>query len=148
VDDPDGQTKLKDLGIPVVEIGKVTLTGSATGVSVTLNDVRFFAHSNSDPPTLWVTNNVSGTYDTSFSGTGTVSLSGSSENANISNLSFEFTSWDTSNGKWTAKIYPDPGASSIGSVGTYTIQTMKGVAGGSIDTSSNSFSGTAAGIVR
>ncbi|NPA40376.1 MAG: FecR domain-containing protein [Thermodesulfobacteria bacterium] len=136
--------ELKDLGIPVVEIGRDTLefkdTACPGGIcSVTMQDVRFLSTSANTPPTIWVTDKVSGTYAGTVLPNTSVVLSSNA----ISNLNFKITHWDTSRNAWAAEI-----TSGTGSVGGYIIEDMRGYAGGKIDPSNQQFTGEAAGIVK
>ncbi|NPA39626.1 MAG: hypothetical protein GXO57_04190 [Thermodesulfobacteria bacterium] len=139
-----GQTdKLQELGIPVVEVGRVTLSGSTPdgSLSVTMNNVRFFTSQAGTPPSIWATNDVTGSFSETVSTGTTVTLSGGS----ISNLEFKLIHWDTTNGKWGAEI--SKGTNFAGSIGTYTIKDIHGFAGGKIDTTTGKFTGTASGVV-
>lgn len=134
--------KLGAIGVPVAEIGTVTLSGNKNCDencirSVTLTDVKFLAPSTGQPPCVFATNSLSGTYN----GTPTndsITLSGGS----IQNLKFEVNYWD--NNKWSAKIFPDTAFQ--GRIDSYTIKDMRGIAAGTYN--GGNFSGTAAGIVR
>ena len=139
--------ELKDLGIPVVEIGRDTLTYSnpdcTSGIcSVTMQNVRFLSTSANTPPTVWVTNEVSGTYAESVSPDTIVTLSGNA----IHGLNFKVTVWDANRNAWAAEI--SPSTTFTGTIGEYSIEDMRGYAGGKIDPSNQQFTGEAAGIVK
>jgi len=135
-----GRTKLQALGIPAVQVGVDTLTGSGNGFSaLAMNDVKFFATSAGGKPSVWATNSVTGTY-ASAPGTSTpITLTGSTLSA-----SFNFTQWNTSGanaGKWLGSV--------SGTGGFNGSTTFKGAAAGLGATSgSGSITGTAAGVAK
>ena len=140
-------SKLQQLNIPCVEIGKTTLTGSigtpgqAGYLSVNMNDVTFFAYSTGAPPKIWAsaaTNNnpnggVSGNYISDPNIGTTVRLNGNGFN----NVNFTVQKWQ--NNMWGAKI------DGQGTVGGYNIN-MKGAAAGGY--ANGGFRGTASGIAQ
>ncbi|MCM8788299.1 MAG: FecR family protein [Candidatus Omnitrophica bacterium] len=142
-----GKQKLNSIGIPVVEIGSDTLTYNNNNpeptdciTSIMMSNVKFFANSMGDPPTIWATNQVNGT----FAGTVptidySVILQGQQTGIKVN---FAPKIW-TEN-KWAAVISSN--ISGAQQVSNFTIERMDGYAAGTI--SGNTFSGTAAGAVR
>jgi len=155
-----GKSKLAQLDIPYVQIGKADLTGSKNfgndgTMSVTMHDVSFFAYSTGAAPRIWATGNVTGDY-TGSPQVGWVVNNLKGENyQNAHNLHADFTlqRWDTGAHKWGAII--DKGH---GQVGGHNIQ-FNGGAAGTITSSQNeiqsvspgtvgTFNGTGAGVAR
>lgn len=133
-----GKQKLSSIGVPVVEVGSDTLiyqnmVCSNCINSVTMSNVKFFASSTGNPPTIWATNQVNGIFNGTVPVGSPVPLSGTTVSA-----SFIPEIWNSN--YWISSI------SGWGSIGSYTIDRMDGYAGGTI--SGNTFSGTAAGAVR
>lgn len=129
--------KLSSLGIPVVEIGRDTLSYSASCTncitSLIMSNVRFFANSLGSPPTIWATNQVAGTFNGNVTVGSQVNLSG-----NTISATFKINKWESN--YWISTI------SGSGTLGDFTISRMDGYAAGKI--SGNTFSGTASGIVK
>jgi len=133
-----GRQKLSSIGVPVVEIGRDTLTYQNMACSncinsVTMSDVKFFASSAGNPPTIWATNQVNGIFNGTVPVNSYVTLTGTS-------VSATFTPKIWNSNYWIATI------SGSGNIGSYTIDRMDGYAAGTI--SGNSFSGTGAGAVK
>lgn len=142
----DGRANLSKLGIPGIEIGKATLTGSyndgGNGINVTMTDVTFLAHQSGGEPRIWATDSVTGTYAGTPSTAWTVALN-QAGGTNASNLTadFKLRTWDTNSNKWAATVN---GSGQVGS--PLKDITFKGGAGGNIDTpAAGHLSGTAAG---
>jgi hypothetical protein len=137
----DDQNRLRQLDIPVVQVGTTTLTGSGNNFSsITMSNVKFFAPSNGSRPTIWATDSVTGNYTQTPAVDTSVTLRNSSET-----LSADFTlrRWDTTHNKWIADIENGSGTLSGGSYEGSV--SFKGAAGGTINTQEASISGTASG---
>lgn len=139
-----GQATLQQLNIPAYEIGSADLSGSFAGVdsvSVTMNNVKFFAPTAGGRPAIWATGNVSGTYSgvpvgvsipmTQTGGTNTSSITG-----NLTMQTF-------SGNQWRANF-----AAPSGVVGGTNVQIFGGAAGSYTGAGSGTLSGTGAGAVR
>ncbi|MDW8095080.1 MAG: hypothetical protein RMI63_08700, partial [Caldimicrobium sp.] len=128
----EGQRKLRDLNVPAVEVGRVTLTGSGGSITnLTMRDTIFLAPSSREKPLIWATGSVTGTYSGNPLNT-SVNISGGGLTA-----SFTINQWD--NGKWTASI------TGSGTLSTHQIE-FKGLGAGQYG--GNNFTGTAAGYVK
>lgn len=92
-----GRQRLSELNIPCVEIGKTDLAGSSENLSVSMNDVTFFAYSTGDAPEIWATESVGGTYQAEPVPEDTVTLSGEGIEAQ-----FKVTHWESN--RWGAGI--------------------------------------------
>ncbi|MCS7214525.1 MAG: hypothetical protein NZ826_00005, partial [Thermodesulfovibrio sp.] len=137
------QEKLKRLGIPVVEVGKASFTGSGNNLTVNLNNVVFFATQTGQKPILWSTANVSGSY----TGTPVLNQSVTLNATSGASGSVNFTPTYWSGGNWAATIANDPAYPIQLSGGSYNGSiNMKGVASGTYG--SETFTGTASGIVK
>ncbi len=138
------QEKLANLGFPVVEVGRTSFSGSGSGLTVNLNNVVFFAQASGKKPLIWATADVSGTYTANPSSGTTVTLNPADSNFS-GTVNFTVKEWDTNNNNWMATV---SGSGSL-SGGSYTGSVdMEGAGAGKINPSTNSFSGTAAGIVK
>jgi len=141
----EGRTKLQQLNIPCVEIGRTDLSGSYSnpqimlGISVNMNDVIFFAPNTGQKPQIWATGNVSGNYSGNPQGT-TVNLSGGG-------LSAQFNVQQWNSNKWLSTITNGNASSGIGSYsGAFT---FKGAGAGTYTgIESGNFTGTAAGVAK
>jgi hypothetical protein len=130
------QQALKDLNIPVVEVGRANFSGNSDYLSVTMNDVIFFANQAGQKAAMWATGSVSGTYSsTPMVGTA-VTLSGSAG-------SVDFTPRVWQDGKWLATI--SGSGINVGSAPNNSL-TINGAGAGTY--SSGSLSGTAAGTAK
>ncbi|MDQ5988145.1 MAG: hypothetical protein CSYNP_03901 [Syntrophus sp. SKADARSKE-3] len=145
-----GREQLAKVQIPCVEVGNATLSGTDGNVSVTMENMRFFANSTGQRPPVWAVGgqnlngqpNLRGSYSSTAPTSGTnISLAGNGLTAN-----FTFNSWNaSSNNKWAATV--NNGAGSITGGGTNVSNlNFRGAAAGTI--SSNTFSGTAAGVAK
>lgn len=129
---------LGNIGIPVVQVGNLTLSGNDPGcttdciASVTMNNVRFFAPQSGQPPTIWATNSVTGSVNGNPI-SDNITLTGGGLSAN-----FFMNAWNAN--KWSAII------EGSGSAFGYTIDDMRGVSAGTY--SGSNFTGTAPGAVR
>lgn len=133
-----GRTQLQALGIPAVQVGVDTLTGSGNGFSaIAMNDVKFFATTAGGKPSVWATDSVTGTYTAPPSTSTPISMTGSTLSA-----SFNFTNWNPgNNGKWLGSV--------SGTGGFNGSTTFSGAAAGTGATSvSGSITGTAAGVAK
>ncbi|WP_353683482.1 FecR family protein [Thermodesulfovibrio sp. 3907-1M] len=139
----EDQEKLRKLGIPVVEVGKASFSGSGNNLTVNMNDVVFFSTQTGQKPLLWSTANVTGTY----SGTPTLNQSVTLNATSGASGSVQFTPTYWSGGAWAATVANDTAYPVQLSGGSYTGSVnMQGAAAGTYG--SGSFSGTASGIVR
>jgi len=132
-----GRTKLQQLNLPCVEVGRTTLTGSGNNFSnLNMTDTIFFAPNSGAKPTIWATGNVNGSYSSAPAINTPIGLSGGGLNAD-----FNFKQWDAGNGKWL---------SSINGTGGFNGSTsFQGAGAGTGATSgSGTISGTAAGTAR
>ncbi|MBA4395562.1 MAG: hypothetical protein C0407_18575, partial [Desulfobacca sp.] len=151
--------------VPSVEIGRATLTGSWSGgantINVSMNDMIFLAPNTGDRPSIWSTNNVSGTYAGNPAGAN-VALSGGGANLAGLKANFNVQQWDTTGNKWLSTVnngtgsysnYIDPKTIDVktgkGIASTVPI-SFQGAAAGSIAPGKigGTFSGTAAGTAR
>jgi hypothetical protein len=138
--------KLQQLNIPAVEIGRASFQGSGSdafgSLDISLNDVRYFAPSTGERPSLWASGSVNGDF-TGNPGALSVPLS-QAAGTNASGLAPTLQMQDWSGGAWRADVF---GAG--GTVGTHTGIGMEGTAAGAYtgDTS-GTLGGTAAGLVK
>ncbi len=139
VSTPSGRQELANINIPFVEVGRANLSGSNGNVSVTMNDVVFFAYSTGAAPDIWATNSISGTFSTEPTAGTTVALSGNGLNAD-----FTIDRW--SGGNWTSTISNGTGTYSGSGTMDGTTVEFEGAGAGTYD--SNSFSGTGSGVVK
>jgi hypothetical protein len=140
-----GRTKLQQLNVPAVEVGRATLTGSGNGfTSISMTDTIFFAPSTGAKPQIWATGNVSGSYTAVPAVNTAIPLSGSGLS-----VDFTFKAWDTTNNRWISTINNGNAPAGIGSysgsfnfhgAGAGTITPGTGTAG--------TISGTAAGTAK
>jgi len=157
--DASGRSKLQQLNIPAFEVGRTTLSGSLIAgsessldyVSVTMNNVAFFAPSTGAKPSIWATDDITGQYNftNGFLNAGNITSAENSftlSNGDNINADFRFTQWNTSNNTWSANI----NGSGTLSNGSYNgaVSFRGGAAGTLTGTNSGSLSGTGAGIVR
>ncbi|GER93393.1 hypothetical protein A45J_1132 [hot springs metagenome] len=131
------QQALKNLNIPVVEVGRANFSGSGNNLTVNMNDVIFLANQSGEKATMWATGSVSGTYSAAPTIGTAVSLSGGSAG------SVDFTPQAWANNKWMATI--NGTGINLGSSPNNSL-TVKGAGAGTYDT--GTFSGTAAGTAR
>ncbi len=135
--------KLQQLNIPCFEIGKTTLTGSNGNISVTMQDVIFFARQSGGVPRIWATDKVSGSFTTQPNINDSVSLqSQSGDTAQFNNVQFKIINWQNSTSTWGAIVE----STNAGTVGSYSNIHMKGAAAGTFG--GGNFSGTASGIAK
>ena len=153
-----GRNKLQQLNIPAVEIGRTNLSGSLIAgqegsfdfVSVSMNDVIFFAPSTGQKPGIWATSSVTGQYDFSHGFINAGNITGTDNMISISNgkelsADFQFTGWN--NNAWKAAVKNGTGNLDGGSYNGPV--NFSGVAAGTHGGSgSGSLSGTGAGIVQ
>jgi len=137
---------LHDHNIPCIEIGRADLTGSNNfqdgSMSITMQDVTFFAYSTGSTPKIWATHKVTGNYSGTPQQGWTINDMQGVNRQNVRYLDAHFVveKWDQGNGKWGGEI-----RNGDGKVGAHYIH-FKGGAAGTID-SANAFSGTGAGVV-
>ncbi|MGD9162654.1 MAG: hypothetical protein PVG39_29880, partial [Desulfobacteraceae bacterium] len=135
-----GRDKLTELNIPAFEIGRTTLEGTGSAISVTMTDVIFFASSTGGDPKVWATDSISGGYTVAPYIGDYVYLSNSDSSVTAD---FTLKKWDNNN--WAADISNGNGTINAGSVDV----KFSGVAGGTYTgTTSGSISGTGAGVAR
>jgi len=153
-----GRNKLQQLNIPAVEIGRTELSGSLIAgqegsfdfMSVSMNDVIFFAPSTGQKPGIWATSSVTGQYDFSHGFINAGNITGTDNMISISNgkqliADFQFTDWN--NNAWKAALKNGTGNLDGGSYNGPV--NFSGVAAGTHGGSgSGSLSGTGAGIVQ
>jgi hypothetical protein len=141
--DPVERSKLELLNMPVVEIGKTSLSGTDGNLSVNLNDVTFFAYAIEKPPAVWATGDAGGTFTNTnevVEGATAVTLS-SPEFDN--NVDFQVQRWGgAAESNWGALVDSQPGTSGV--VGGHAIE-IHGGAAGTIDTVAPDLSGTFSG---
>ena len=139
-----GRATLAGLNIPAIEIGRTTLSGTGSTISVTMTDVTFFASSTGGNPRIWATDNISGTYSVTPYMGDYVYMTDSNRT-----ISAELTVKNWDNNRWAADISNGNGTLNRSDVaGTANVQ-FSGVAGGAYTgTTSGSFSGEGAGVVR
>ncbi len=140
----EGRATLAELNIPAVEIGRTTLNGTGSTMSITMTDVTFFASSTGGDARIWATDNISGTYTVDPYIGDYIYLSNGD-----SSITADFTlkKWDNNN--WAADISHGIGTINRTDVsGTANVE-FGGVAGGTYTgTASGSFSGEGAGVAR
>ena len=139
----EGQTKLFQVNIPCIEVGKDTLTGTGgyvgggSGMTVNMVDTTFFAYSTGARPRIWASGNVNGSGSAGAMEIGhSVSLQGTT-NSTLQ-ADFAMRNWNDSTMKWTANVN-----NGEGTVGGHPI-SFSGAAAGSI--TSSAFSGTGSGV--
>ncbi|HQK46097.1 MAG TPA: hypothetical protein PLP52_04015, partial [Syntrophorhabdaceae bacterium] len=127
--------------IPCVEVGSATLTGSGNNFdSLAMNNVKFFATSQTQAPVLWATNSVTGSYSAPPALNQAIGLGGNGLYAN-----FTFRQWNTAGdnaGKWLATV------NGSGTLSSNSIQFYGASAGTGATASSGTIIGTAAGVAR
>jgi hypothetical protein len=138
--------KLQQLNIPAVEIGRASFSGAGSDASgslnISLNDVRYFAPSTGERPSIWASDAVSGSF-TGNPGALSVPL-GQTGGTNASSLAPNLQMQDWSSGAWRADV-----TAAGGTVGAHTGIGMQGTAAGAYTgTNSGTLGGTAAGIVK
>lgn len=140
--------------LPSVEVGRVTLSGALVAgsqtamnyLAVTMNNVVFFAPSTGAPPSIWSTNNVTGTYTfgSSLNSTNITNNAFSVGNGHGLSAMFQFQNWNTGSNTWSAAITNGSGTLSGGS---YTGNiTFSGTGSGTI--APGAISGTASGTAK
>ena len=137
---PEGRTKLQQLNIPCVEIGRTNLTGSGGAItSMAMNDVTFFAPNSGQKPQIWATGSVNGNYSGNPLGA-SVNLSGGGLSAQ-----FNVQQWNTN--KWLSTI---TNGNAPAGIGTYSGPFNFNGAGAGTYTGAGSgtFAGTAAGVAK
>jgi hypothetical protein len=156
----EGRNKLTHLNIPAFEVGRTNLSGSLIDgepgsfdfVSVSMNNVAFFAPSTGQKPGIWATNSVTGQYDFShgFINGGNIS---NAENAialsNGSGISadLQFKNWNAGNNTWSALVNNGTGNLSGGSYNG-PVNFNGAAAGTHTGSNAGSLSGTGAGVAR
>jgi len=137
----DGRAQLQKLNIPCVEVGSATLTGSGNNFdSLAMNNVKFFATSQTQAPVLWATNSVTGSYSAPPALNQAIGLGGNGLYAN-----FTFRQWNTAGdnaGKWLATV------NGSGTLSSNSIQFYGASAGTGATAYSGNINGTAAGVAR
>jgi hypothetical protein len=138
-----GRASLNQLNIPCINIGKTTLSGSNSGLSVSMNDVTFFSYSSGGMPRIWATNNVNGSFSSAPSIGLTVPMSGGGLNAD-----FRVNNW--ANSKWGADVLNGVGTLNRTDVPGATVNLKFGgnAAGTYTGTSSGTLAGTASGTAK
>jgi len=153
-----GRNKLQQLNIPAVEIGRTSLSGSLLAgqegafdfVSVSMNDVIFFAPATGQKPGIWATNSVTGQYDFTHGFLDAGNITGADNVISISNgkelsADFHFTGWNGNT--WKAAVKNGTGNLDGGSYNGPV--DFNGVAAGThTGSGSGSLSGTGAGVAR
>jgi hypothetical protein len=143
-----GKAALQQLNIPAFEIGRASFAGlgsdgSGNSLDISLNDVRYFAPSTGDRPSIWATDSVSGSF-TGNPGALAVPLTQIPGSPTVSDLAPTLQMQDWTGGNWRADV-----TASGGTVGTHTGIGMEGTAAGSYTgTTSGTLTGTAAGLVK
>jgi hypothetical protein len=130
---------LRNLKIPTVEVGRATFNGSASGVSISLNDVIFLANQAGAKALIWATGNVNGTYTSPPTIGSTIML-----NSSVGSVDFTFKKWESN--KWLAEIQGS--VINLGSPSNNNLKVQGVGAGRYTGDSSGTISGTAAGIVK
>lgn len=156
-----GRVKLQQLGIPAIEVGVATLTGSKgdtttwTGdaICVNMDNVKFFSGAPMEKPKIWATDSISG----NFSGNPTlISVDLKMNGTTVAN--FKPKAWNTENGKWMGTVNGNTQFNlDAPSISNYKyegyVNGIKGAAAGTVITPATlgnpgTFSGTAAGIAK
>ena len=155
-----GRNKLTQLNIPAFEVGRTNLSGSLIDgdpgsfdfVSVSMNNVAFFAPSTGQKPGIWATNSVTGQYDFSHGLINGGNITNAENVIALSNGSgisadFQFKNWNTGNNTWSASV--NNGTGNL-SGGTYNgpVNFNGAAAGTHTGANAGSFSGTGAGVAR
>lgn len=129
----DDVDQLANLGYPVIEVGRYTLTGSGSVVtSLTIADMIFFAHSSGGDPKIWASSGVSGDYTTAGPEYG-ITLTGGGLTA-----TFNMESIDEPGGVFYGRL------NGSGNVNGYSVK-FTGHAAGAVDSGTKTFTGNAAG---
>ncbi len=158
--DAAGRTRLQELNIPAFEVGRTDLSGSLIAgsessidyVSITMNNVAFFAPSTGGKPSIWATDDITGQYNFSngFLSAGNITSAENTftlSNGDSISADLRFTQWNTSNNTWSANISNGTGNLSGGSYNG-PISFRGGAAGTLTGTNSGNLTGTGAGIVK
>ncbi|MCC6347766.1 MAG: hypothetical protein IT388_11310, partial [Nitrospirales bacterium] len=150
-----GRDTLSKLQIPAFEVGRADLSGSGSWASgsetltVNMNNVIFFSSVSGTAPSIWATNDFTGS-----SYTGASSFAGRAVTLTGNGVTMDFLVGAWSGGKWMATV-----GNSSGSPGPYTfscascpmsgvdIYQIKGAAAGSYGGGALT-GGSAAGVVR
>ena len=119
-----GRNKLTQLNIPAFEVGRTNLSGSLIDgdpgsfdfMSVSMNNVAFFAPSTGQKPGIWATNSVTGQYDFSHGFINSGNITNAENVIALSNGSgisadFQFKNWNSSNNTWSASVKMAQGTS-------------------------------------
>ena len=155
-----GRNKLSQLNIPAYEVGRTNISGSLIDgdpgsfdfVSVSMNNVAFFAPSTGEKPGIWATNSVTGQYDFTHGFINGGNIANADNVIALSNGSgisadFQFRNWNTGNNTWSASVKNGTGNLSGGSYNG-PVNFNGAAAGTHTGTNTGSFSGTGAGVVR
>jgi hypothetical protein len=153
---PEGIAKLQQLNIPCVEVGRTNLSGALLAnddyVSMIMDNVIFFAPNTGAKPSIWATNEVTGSYTFTVPGQlDGVHITEPVNQFNISNgngisADFQFKQWD--NGKWIGTIENGKARPLTGGSYSGDVDFHGAGAGGYTGTTSGSISGTAAGVAK
>jgi hypothetical protein len=151
----EGKKRLKDLNVPVAEIGRATMTGTwsagTNSMNVTMKDMVFLAPNSGDRPAIWSTGNVSGSYAGNPTGAA-VPLSGGGANLAGMTANFNVQQWNTNTNKWLSTVTNGSGKvinlGNAPNVQNNVPITFQGAAAGAINKTNATFSGTAAGTVK
>jgi hypothetical protein len=155
----EGKKRLKELNVPVAEIGRATMTGAwsagTSSMNVTMKDMVFLAPNTGDRPSIWSTGNVGGSYTGNPLGA-SVPLSGGGANLSGLNANFKVQQWNTTSNTWLSTVtngsgtytnfIPKPG----NGLPTSVPLSFQGAAAGAIapGKTGGTFSGTGAGIAK
>ena len=107
-----------------------------------MNNVTFFAYQTGDPPKIWATGDVNGSYNCSACGA-TPGLAGNGLTA-----TFAIQQWDTVNNKWTATVNGGGTYTGTDTMNGTTVQMNGAAAGTNSGIGPGTFSGTAAGTAQ
>jgi len=144
------------LKIPAISVGSVDLTGSRTAagdaLNVTMTGVNFYAYSTDQPPRVFATDKVEGSYDVSRLG-GVVpqplNLTGKN-GVNFTGVTATFAPyvWDTATSKWGARITGQGAMTAPSTPISFTGGAAGALVPNETTPTTGTFGGTAAGIVK
>jgi hypothetical protein len=133
---------LDQLLIPRFEVGRTNLGGTNGNMIVNINDMMFFAHSTGASPTIWATEDVSGSYTNLPVNLENVQMNGAGfPSVNFTVHNFTETVTGSNTGNWGALIN---GSGTVpGTI--HNVQINGGAAG---DFALGAFGGTGAGVAK
>ncbi|HBG04323.1 MAG: hypothetical protein A2075_17730 [Geobacteraceae bacterium GWC2_58_44] len=130
-----------ELGFPTLKgPDSFTLSGTSAAGSVTIGDVSFYSRKANDPVSLWIAQNVSGSYTGELQQQRFSLMNGATSGSStiLGTMQISSVSPATGSGTWLGTI------SALGETGTSFRSEFDGIAAGSFN--GTTFTGTAAGL--